>query len=211
METLNVPILIPAGMLRISRDGEADRVIYPVHADGWRQQGWTVHPPQLELDEGEEALADASLSEGERAAATPELVEPSPVELDQDGLAAVGRSLEELVPEQSSDAPVSAGGAGSDVEASFEGMTKAQIIAAVDGRHGVKLDPGMTRSQLIAAAQELEARATTATASVTGSTTAGGGADGVRDVAEQAAGASSSAEASGVIDDGIDALIPTLL
>jgi hypothetical protein len=57
---------IPSGMLRISKAGEPDQVIYPVHADGWRQLGWTVQPPltdqeldeQLEEEIEEEALGD---------------------------------------------------------------------------------------------------------------------------------------------------------
>lgn len=44
-------IVVPSGMLRISKGGETDRVVYPVHADGWRTLGWTVHPPVLELEE----------------------------------------------------------------------------------------------------------------------------------------------------------------
>ena len=32
---------VPSGMLRISKEGETDRIIYPVHAEGWRSIGWT--------------------------------------------------------------------------------------------------------------------------------------------------------------------------
>jgi hypothetical protein len=44
----------PAGMLLISKDGEQERIIYPVHADGWRRLGWTIHTPAPLADEDEE-------------------------------------------------------------------------------------------------------------------------------------------------------------
>lgn len=44
----------PAGMLLISKEGEQDRIIYPVHADGWRRLGWTIHPPAPLGEEDEE-------------------------------------------------------------------------------------------------------------------------------------------------------------
>ena len=44
----------PAGMLLISKQGEQDRIIYPVHADGWRRLGWTIHPPAPLGEEDEE-------------------------------------------------------------------------------------------------------------------------------------------------------------
>ncbi|MEA5417454.1 hypothetical protein [Synechococcus sp. BA-132 BA5] len=44
----------PAGMLLISKDGEQERIIYPVHADGWRRLGWTIHPPAPLGEEDEE-------------------------------------------------------------------------------------------------------------------------------------------------------------
>lgn len=44
----------PAGMLLISKQGEQDRIIYPVHADGWRRLGWLIHPPAPLGEEDEE-------------------------------------------------------------------------------------------------------------------------------------------------------------
>jgi hypothetical protein len=44
----------PAGMLLISKEGEQERIIYPVHADGWRRLGWTIHTPAPLADEDEE-------------------------------------------------------------------------------------------------------------------------------------------------------------
>ena len=43
----------PAGMLLISKEGEQERIIYPVHADGWRRLGWQIHTP-APLDEEDE-------------------------------------------------------------------------------------------------------------------------------------------------------------
>ncbi len=58
MEDQIQPSAIPTGMLRISKDGQPHQLIYPVHADGWRQLGWTVHPPQLEAIENEDGEHD---------------------------------------------------------------------------------------------------------------------------------------------------------
>ena len=50
MTPIEAGLAAPAGMLLISKDGEQERIIYPVHADGWRRLGWTIHPPQPELE-----------------------------------------------------------------------------------------------------------------------------------------------------------------
>ena len=54
----------PAGMLLISKEGEQDRIIYPVHADGWRRLGWRIHPPQAE----QELEDDEHVEDGDPAA-----------------------------------------------------------------------------------------------------------------------------------------------
>ncbi len=116
-------LMVPSGMLRISRQGEVDRVIYPVHADGWRQQGWTVHPPVLDSEDEQEP--------------------PQPLAMDgtllsQDGADLGGEGeAEPPFPE-----PID-----------LERLTKAQIEQVMLDRYGVNLDTSHTRAQLIAAAQ----------------------------------------------------------
>lgn len=189
MEEQMTPLLIPAGMLRISRDGEADRVIYPVHAEGWRQLGWTIHPPPQDPDDGDP-------DEGDSEGLEEELGEPVLGTLSggaaQELTSAAAALAEE--PAAAQDQAIS------QLQASFEGMTKAQIIAAVDGRFGVQLDPGMTRSQLITAALDLDARAAAAEAAAPDQANA-----------DTDAGADASAVTGDLADDGIEALIPTLL
>ncbi|MGB5135417.1 MAG: hypothetical protein WBN89_09625 [Prochlorococcaceae cyanobacterium] len=128
-------IVVPSGMLRISREGERDRVVYPVHADGWRQLGWTVHPPELELELEED--------------------EPEPLEVDGSPLGVViepgseGEGDLESEAEQTQPEPLE--------PLDLEGMTKAQIVAVVQERYGVNLDTSATRAELIEQAQLLEA------------------------------------------------------
>ena len=63
----------PAGMLLISKEGEQERIIYPVHADGWRRLGWQIHTPASldEEDEDEEppllAVDGGEIPDGEGA------------------------------------------------------------------------------------------------------------------------------------------------
>ena len=59
MAPIKEGLAAPAGMLLISKDGEQERIIYPVHADGWRRLGWTIHThaPVLEEDEDEQPAA----------------------------------------------------------------------------------------------------------------------------------------------------------
>ena len=46
----------------------------------------------------------------------------------------------------------------------FAAMTKAQIIAEVERRYGVALDPGMTKAELVAEAERLASGGLTAEA-----------------------------------------------
>ncbi len=48
MAVLELP---PEGMLRISKAGQKDQFVFPVHSIRWAADGWTVHPP-ISIDEG---------------------------------------------------------------------------------------------------------------------------------------------------------------
>ena len=132
-------IVVPSGMLRISKGGETDRVVYPVHADGWRTLGWTVHPPVLELEEDDQP-PDLGVDGAELPAG----------ELGVDG---TGLLLDEGVRD---------GGPGAEdgpvapiAVPAFEAMTKAEIIATAAEHYGVMLDSSQTKAELVAAAQGL--------------------------------------------------------
>jgi hypothetical protein len=145
-------LAIPTGMLRISKQGEQDRVIYPVHADGWRKIGWTVHPPELELEEDEEEMGEVS---GPAEAA------PSPPVLHEGEAHSAPESMEPL---------------------ELDGLTKAEIVAAVAERYGVQLEMSDTRAELIAAAERLAAEAAAVGSDASQGTEAGLEADAEMDV-----------------------------
>ncbi|MCP9860975.1 MULTISPECIES: hypothetical protein [unclassified Cyanobium] len=126
----------PAGMLLISKDGEQERIIYPVHADGWRRLGWTIHTPAPLADEDEEPPLLAA-DGGE--------ILPDGLLADRDGVGA-GAIENTVNSKESQDAPL-------DVER----MTKPQIVAAVRERFGVDLDLSQTRAELLATVEQLMA------------------------------------------------------
>jgi hypothetical protein len=168
-------IVVPSGMLRISREGEADRVVYPVHAEGWRQLGWTVHPPELELEEDDEPQDGELHGDGSGA----------PPDGGGEGDAAAGpEPAAELSGASGGGEPDGEGGADTEAAAEapmpvpdFAAMTKAEIIATAAEHYGVMLDSSQTKAELVAAAQDLAAamEAEAATAAGDGQGEGGGG------------------------------------
>ncbi|WP_216923259.1 hypothetical protein [Synechococcus sp. CCAP 1479/9] len=132
----------PAGMLLISKEGEQDRIIYPVHADGWRRLGWTIHPPQPEL----ELEDDGDEEDGE----------PAALEAESDELLPAGLLLETGGQDHQERQDKGASETTSE-PLELERLTKPQIVAAVRERFGVLLDGSQTRAELLAAAEELMA------------------------------------------------------
>jgi len=133
----------PAGMLLISKDGEQERIIYPVHTDGWRRLGWTIHTP-APLDEEEDEDEDEDEEPPFMAVDGGEIL-PDGLLADRDGEGA--GAIENTVNSKEGQ------GAPLDVER----MTKPQIIAAVRERFGVELDISQTRSELLATVEQLMA------------------------------------------------------
>lgn len=138
---------IPPGMLRVSKTGEEDRVVFPVHAEGWARQGWSVHfPPQDE-------------EPGEGGGNEPMPVPPPPE----------GPPLVPLPPPGDDDlgnlpAPVGDGeqeGGGAEPEGDpgaapdFEVMTRAQIVDTTYELYGVRLNGNQTRERLIEQATQV--------------------------------------------------------
>lgn len=130
----------PAGMLLISKEGEQDRIIYPVHADGWRRLGWTIHPPQPELE-----LEDDEHNEDE---------EPAVLQAEGDEHLPAGLLLETGGQDHQERQDKGASETTSE-PLELERLTKPQIVAAVRERFGVLLDGSQTRAELLAAAEEL--------------------------------------------------------
>jgi hypothetical protein len=159
--------LPPEGMLRISKASEDDQFVFPVHADRWAEDGWTVHPP-VTIDEGQAAPTAGELppealqgdltggvvtllgtipDQGtEPKPSAPEPAEPVPVGSEPVGL--------EPEPAPSSDAEV----AGPD----FASMTKTQIVQTCEEDYGVLLDGSQTKAVLVDEATRLWEESVTA-------------------------------------------------
>lgn len=130
----------PAGMLLISKEGEQDRIIYPVHADGWRRLGWRIHPPQPE----QELEDDEHVEDGDPAALEAEGDEHLPAGLLLETGGQDHQERQDKGASETTSEPLE-----------LERLTKPQIVAAVRERFGVLLDGSQTRAELLAAAEEL--------------------------------------------------------
>jgi len=139
-----------------------ERIIHTpaVHGAGWLALGWQrlngLDAPMPPADARAEALTtpaidadpvviDGADGEGMNATAT-----ATPAAAEGDGGAA---SVSEVLQDA---AAVEEPTAGSTEEIDLQAMTKAAIITAMQQRHGVLLDRGLSKSELLAAAQELE-------------------------------------------------------
>lgn len=176
--------LPPEGMLRISKTGREDQFVFPVHADRWAADGWTVHPP-VTIDEGqaqmtpgvppaEDVLGDLGggavtvpgtiPDQGtELKPAGPEPVEPAPVEPEPAGPVPVGSDPVEPEPEPAPEEPapsLDAEVAGPD----FASMTKTQIVQSCEEDFGVLLDGSQTKAVLVDEATRLWEESVTAPA-----------------------------------------------
>lgn len=210
-------MVVPSGMLRISKEGEADRVIYPVHADGWRQQGWAVHLPPPELDEEDidrEALNGEGLfshpddngmppdGAGDALSAAAEATGVPGADEESGPLAA---RLPVVVHPQTEAAEPEA------ALLPLERMTKAQIVAAVRERHGVLLDDSSTRAELLAQARQLETNAGGDDVRGDGIEGAGAGAAGHDTCPDNLAPAVAPAGADADPEAEAEAVVPALL
>ncbi|MCP9841436.1 hypothetical protein KBY93_12445 [Synechococcus sp. J7-Johnson] len=168
--------LPPEGMLRISKASEDDQFVFPVHAERWAEDGWTVHPP-VTIDEGpaelllvipppDEVLGGEAVTllgtlpdQGtDPAPAEPKLAAPEPAGPVPDGSESVGLEPEPApeVPAPSTDAEV----AGPD----FASMTKTQIVQCCEEDFGVLLDASQTKAVLVDEATRLWEESVTAPA-----------------------------------------------
>ncbi len=180
---------IPPGMLRVSKKGEEDRVVFPVHAQGWARHGWSVHFPPEDEDPGgggEPPLTPMPPPPEYNPPLTP-LPPPGDDDLGNlpapvgDGDQAEGEAEGEGeggVPDLGTDPP--GGFPVAEVPPveppDFESMTRAQIVEAAAEVYGVDLNPNQSRPQLLEQALALAA-APAAAEELAGAS--GGSADGI--------------------------------
>ena len=151
-----------------------ERIIHTpaVHGAGWQALGWqrlngldAPMPPAeareealtTPADDADRAVIDAPDGEGMTAVAA------AAADGDADA-ASVSEVFQDAEAEPSLVLPASeamAAGAedptaGSTEEIDLQAMTKAAIITAMQHRHGVQLERGLSKSELLAAARELE-------------------------------------------------------
>jgi hypothetical protein len=143
----------PSGMLRISKAGEADQVIYPVHADGWRQLGWTVQPPLTDQELDEQLDEELEGLDGDLG---------DPLAQQQDSLLAdASAAMEPLEPptlveqQERQEHPDRSGAdpAADDEPINFQAMTRQAIAALVAERTGITIDANQSKTALIAQAE----------------------------------------------------------
>ncbi len=151
-----------------------ERIIHTpaVHGAGWQALGWqrlngldAPMPPAeareealtTPADDADRAVIDALAGEGMTAVAA--------ATADGDaGAATLSEVLQDAETEPSLVLPASEAmaaaaedpTAGSTEEIDLQAMTKAAIITAMQQRHGVQLERGLSKSELLAAALELE-------------------------------------------------------
>ena len=141
---------IPEGMVRIVQGGSY-RFIWPVHLGGWRSLGWQLQPaagliaPEPRLPEPELALS-----------AQP----PSEVVEDLAPVAPVGADLQS--------ASFGADSLSAPLGATFQAMTKAQIIEHCSSVYGVELDGSQTKAELVEQAIALETQNDSTAAAASG-------------------------------------------
>ena len=127
-----------------------ERIIHTpaVHGAGWQALGWQrlngLDAPMPPAEAREEALTTAADGDGGAASVSEAMqdaeAEPSLVLPASEAMAAAAED------------PT----AGSTEEIDLQAMTKAAIITAMQQRHGVQLERSLSKSELLAAALELE-------------------------------------------------------
>ena len=136
-----------------------ERIIHTpaVHGAGWQALGWQrlngLDAPMPPAEAREEALVGEGMTAVAAAAADGDAGAASVSEVFQDAEAEPSLVL------PASEAMAAAAEdptAGSTEEIDLQAMTKAAIITAMQQRHGVQLERGLSKSELLAAALELE-------------------------------------------------------
>ena len=141
---------IPEGMVRIVQGGSY-RFIWPVHLGGWQSLGWQLQPA-AGLTAPEPRLPEPELA--------PSAQPPSEVVADLAPVAPVGADLQS--------APLGSDSLSAPLGATFQAMTKAQIIEHCSSVYGVELDGSQTKAELVEQAIALETQNDSTAAAASG-------------------------------------------
>ena len=141
---------IPEGMVRIVQGGSY-RFIWPVHLGGWQSLGWQLQPA-AGLTAPEPRLPEPELA--------PSAQSPSVVIED---LAPVAPDAADL-----QSAPLGSDSLSAPLGATFQAMTKAQIIEHCSSVYGVELDGSQTKAELVEQAIALETQNDSTAAAASG-------------------------------------------
>ena len=144
----------PEGMLRISKTGEEELFIWPVHRREWLALGWRVVGA---ADGGPTPLVHAPLVSGPLVSAplvlaplVPEVDQPAELSAQVTGQVALPEATAVVLPEVVTPAVVlPAAVLPAVVLPDFEVMTKAQIIDFCGVNYGVQLDGSATKAVLV--------------------------------------------------------------
>ena len=141
---------IPEGMVRIVQGGSY-RFIWPVHLGGWQSLGWQLQPA-AGLIAPEPRLPEPELA--------PSAQPPSEVVEDLAPVAPVSADLQS--------APLGSDSLSAPLGATFQAMTKAQIIEHCSSVYGVELDGSQTKAELVEQAIALETQNDSTAAAASG-------------------------------------------
>jgi hypothetical protein len=141
---------IPEGMVRIVQGGSY-RFIWPVHLGGWQSLGWQLQPA-AGLIPPEPRLPEPELA--------PSAQPPSEVVEDLAPVAPVSADLQS--------APLGSDSLSAPLGATFQAMTKAQIIEHCSSVYGVELDGSQTKAELVEQAIALETQNDSTAAAASG-------------------------------------------
>jgi hypothetical protein len=158
---------IPEGMVRIVQGGSY-RFIWPVHLGGWQSLGWQLQPaaglaaPEPRLPEPQTTALPSQEPALQLDVAPPSDANPllDEVEVEMQP-AAASTELQS--------APLGADSLSAPLGATFQAMTKAQIIEHCSSVYGVELDGSQTKAELVEQAIALETQNALTSAAASGS------------------------------------------
>ena len=159
---------IPEGMVRIVQGGSY-RFIWPVHLGGWQSLGWQLQPaagliaPEPRLPEPELAPSAQPPSE-----VVEDLAPVAPVGVDLKSASFGSDSLSAPLGSDSLSAPLGSDSLSAPLGATFQAMTKAQIIEHCSSVYGVELDGSQTKAELVEQAIALETQNDSTAAAASG-------------------------------------------
>jgi len=153
---------IPEGMVRIVL-GSSYRFIWPVHLGGWQSLGWQLQPA-ADLTAPEPRLPEPELELELKPELDPDLApDPDPEEetdqdLEQGSESDVTEPMSLAAGTELPSAPDGADSLSAPLGATFQAMTKAQILEHCSSVYGVELDGSQTKAELIEQASSLESQ-----------------------------------------------------